>query len=330
MAFSAPAGSTAAVRRRVAQLTRRNSYRAVEVYARGLGLRGTMTYPEVRGLRTLLEFQLSRPAFRPDPETLVEQVRTPFETGQVRGEWVERPGSQTRADVVLLYVHGGAFVSGSPRSHRGLTSELSRRLGRSVFSVDYRLAPEYRFPAAADDVLRAYAWLLASGVPAARIVVAGDSAGGHLSLGLTPRALRAGLPAPAAVAAFSPVVDPSMALSAAREQELTQRDRMIGTRAGRAAMRGYHRGVAVDHPEVLLTNDDLSVMPPVLIQASASEILAADAEHYIERLHAAGAAGDLRLWPRQMHVFQVAFRISRAAAEALDDVEEFVQKIVAV
>jgi acetyl esterase/lipase len=261
---------------------------------------------------------------------VLEQVRERFETGQVRGEWVERPGFRTRESAVLLYVHGGAFVSGSPRSHRGLTSELARRLNRSVFSVDYRLAPEHRFPAAADDVLRAYAWLLASGLPAARIVVAGDSAGGHLALGLTPRALRAGLPAPAAVVAFSPVVDPSMALSAQRERDLTHRDRLIGTNAGRAAMRRYHPGVAADHPELLLTNDDLSVMPPVLIQASASEILAADAEHYMTALHAAGAAGDLRLWPRQMHVFQVAFRISRAAGEALDDVEEFVQKIVPV
>jgi acetyl esterase/lipase len=330
MAVTVPNPGRTTVRRRVARVTRRNSYRAVSLYAQGLGLRGTMTYPEVRGLRALLEFQLSRPAFRPDPQTLVEQVRARHEGGQVRGEWVERPGVRTRGDAVLLYVHGGAFVAGSPRSHRGLTSELSRRLQRSVFSVDYRLAPEYRFPTAAEDVLRAYSWLLASGVPAKRIVVAGDSAGGHLALGLTPRAVRAGLPAPAAVIGFSPLVDPSMALSGGRERELTHRDRLVAAAAGRAAIRLYHPGVPGDHPELLLTNDDLSVLPPVLIQASAAEILAADAEHYITALHAAGGAGEVRLWPRQFHVFHVAFRVSRAAAEALDDVEEFVQKIVPV
>jgi acetyl esterase/lipase len=330
MAVTVSGTARTTVRRRVARATRRNSYRAVGLYAQGLGLRGTMTYPEVRGLRALLEFQLARPAFRPDPRTLVEQVRARHGGGQVRGEWVERPGIRTRGDAVVLYVHGGAFVSGSPRSHRGLTSELSRRLHRSVFSVDYRLAPEYRFPAAADDVLRAYAWLLSSGVPAERVVVAGDSAGGHLALGLTPRAVRAQLPAPAAVVAFSPLVDPSMALSGARQREAETRDRLIGAAAGRAAIRLYHRGVGTEHPELLLTNDDLSVLPPVLIQASADEILAADAEHYMTALHAAGGVGDLRLWPRQVHVFQVAFRISRAAAEALDDVQEFVQKIVPV
>src|SRR5438067_823958 len=79
--------------------------------------------------------------------------------GQVRGEWVEAPGVATRDASVILYVHGGAFIAGSTRSHRGLVAELSARTGRSCFSVSYRLAPEHRFPAAADDVLRAYSWL---------------------------------------------------------------------------------------------------------------------------------------------------------------------------
>jgi acetyl esterase/lipase len=309
-------------------MTRRNSYRAVELYAQGLSLRGSMSWAEVRGLRALLEFQLSRPAMRPDPETQLELVRAVHEGRQVRGEWVERPGVRTRSHSVVLYAHGGAFVAGSPRSHRGLTSELSRRLGRSVFSVDYRLAPEYRFPAASDDVLRAYSWLLARGVPASRIVVMGDSAGGHLALGMTPRAVRAGLPAPAAVVGFSPLVDPSMELSKARERELVRRDRLVGSGAGRAAIRRYHPGVPLDHPELLLTNDDLSALPPVLIQASSDEILAADAEAYIEALEKAGGHGELRLWPRQWHVFQVAFRISRSAVEALDQVEKFVAQHV--
>ncbi|MGN6608784.1 MAG: alpha/beta hydrolase [Jatrophihabitans sp.] len=317
------------VRRRVLQQAQRNTFRAFELYAQGVGRRGRMNRVEVEGMRRMLEFQLSRPMFRPDPSTRLEHVRADFTdaTGRhVRGEWVEREVS-TRGECVLLYVHGGAFVSGSPRSHRGLTSELAHRLQRSVFSVDYRLAPEHPFPAGPDDVLRAYAWLLASGVPAARIVVAGDSAGGHLSLGLTPRALRAGLPAPAGVVAFSPVVDPTMRVSEQRERELGRRLPVIDARTGRAAMNCFYRGDAEHSPEVQLLLDDLSVMPPVLIQSSADEILAGDAEAYIAALHAAGGAGDLRLWPRQTHVFHMGFRVSRSAREALDDVETFVAKV---
>jgi monoterpene epsilon-lactone hydrolase len=324
MASSTP--SRVDVRKRMARQAQLNTVRAFDLYAQGLGRRGRMNRVEVQGMRRMLELQLSRPLYRPDPATRLEQVRARVDTGQVRGEWVEREFS-TRRDAVLLYVHGGAFVSGSPRSHRGLTSELAHRLQRSVFSLDYRLAPEHPFPAGPDDVLRAYAWLLASGVPADRVVVAGDSAGGHLALGLTPRAVRAGLPAPAAVVAFSPVVDPTMGISEQRELELGKRLPMIDARTGRAAMSCFYRGDAEHSPEVQLVLDDLSVLPPVLIQASADEILAGDAEAYMAALHAAGGSGDLRLWPRQTHVFHMGFRVSRSAREALDDVEQFVGKI---
>jgi acetyl esterase/lipase len=314
-------------RRALTRRTQRHAIRAFELYARGVGLRGKLSNPEVRGLRVLLDWQMTRVAVAADPDTLVEPVRVRHGGGQVRGEWVERPGVHTRDEAVLLYIHGGAFVAGSLRSHRGLVSELSARTGRSVFSVDYRLAPEYRFPAAADDVLRAYSWLLASGLPANRIVLAGDSAGGHLALGLPPRAVRAGLPVPAGVVAFSPLVDPSMALSAERERADGGRGLLAGAGAGRATIRRYHPGVAADHPELLLTNDDLSVMPPVLIQASSAEILAADAEHYVDQMRLAGGSAELRLWPRMVHVFQVAHRVSRSASEALDDAAAFIARV---
>lgn len=320
--------ATGTVGARLRRVTMRNTGRALQLYAQGVGLRGTLTHAEVRAMRAMLEWQLTRPALAADSATRVEAVKFQRADGQVRGEWVERPGITTREDAVLLYVHGGAFVAGSTRSHRGLVSELAARTRRSVFSVDYRLAPEHRFPAAADDVLRAYKWLLATGVPSHRVVVAGDSAGGHLALGLSPRAVRAGLPVPAGVVAFSPVVDPSMTLSAAREREGGGDGLLGGADAGRAAIRLYHPGVPADHPELLLTRDDLSAMPPVLIQASASEILAADAEHYVGQLRAAGGDAQLRLWPRKFHVFQVAHRISRSASEALDDVASFVDHLV--
>lgn len=296
-------------------------------YARRLGSRGTITMTEVRAMRVMLDRYMNRADLRADPATKVEQVRVPFKDGQVRGEWVERPGAGPRSCAVLLYIHGGGFVIGSPRSHRGLTSELSARTKRPVFSVDYRRAPEYPYPAAVNDVLRAYAWLLDSGLSAQDIVVCGDSAGGHLALGLPPRADRAGLPVPAGVVALSPVVDPTMALSRRWLSSKHPKASAHLTDAGRALMEPHWRGVAPSHPELLLTNDDLTVMPPVLVQASDAELLTGDAEHYIEKLNAVGGNGQLSLYHRKTHVFQVAHRVSRAASRALDEIARFIDDV---
>ncbi|MCW4354026.1 alpha/beta hydrolase [Hoyosella sp. YIM 151337] len=296
-------------------------------YARRLGTRGTITMAEVRAMRLMLERYMTRPNLRADPATRVEQVRVRFRDGQVRGEWVERPGSGPRDAAVLLYVHGGGFVVGSPRSHRGLTSELSARTKRPVFSLDYRRAPEYPYPAAVDDVLRAYAWLLDSGVSAEDIVVCGDSAGGHLALGLPPRADRAGLPVPAGVVALSPVVDPTMSMSKRWLTSKHPKAPVHFTDAGRALMEPHWRGVAPSDPELLLTNDDLTVMPPVLVQASDAELLTGDAEHYVEKLNAVGGNGRLSLYHRKIHVFQIAHRVSRAASDALDEIARFVDEV---
>lgn len=315
------------LRRRLRRTGTGSVLRALELYSQGVALRGSLLWPEVRALRAMLDWQLTRPALAAEPATRVEPVRFRRADGHVRGEWVEAPGVATRDSSVLLYVHGGAFVAGSTRSHRGLVAELSARTGRSCFSLDYRLAPEHRFPAAADDVLRAYAWLLAHDLPAQRIVVAGDSAGGHLALGLGPRAIRAGLPMPAGIVAFSPVVDVSMALCADHEREHGRDGLFAGADAGRAAIGLYHRGTPADHPELALTRDDLSGMPPVLIQASSSEMLAGDARHYAHALEAAGGDVRLQLWPRQYHVFQVAHRLSRSASEALDEASAFVEEV---
>ncbi|MCE5291233.1 MAG: alpha/beta hydrolase [Nocardiaceae bacterium] len=315
------------VARNVRRIVTRGGLRAAGQYTRGMAARETLTMPEVRAMRIMLERYMTRPAMAADRSTRVEQVRADFEGGQVRGEWVERPGVGPRTENVILYIHGGGFVAGSPLSHRGLTSEISARTGRPVFSVDYRRAPEYPYPAAADDALRAYKWLLASGLDASQIVVAGDSAGGHLTLGLSPRAKRAGLPTPAGVVALSPVVDPQMALSRrwVRDHDADLPDYF--TDAGRTLMAAHWRNVSAEHREMLLTNDDLTVMPPVLVQASDNELLAGDAEHYVERLNAVGGKGRLHLYHNKFHVFQVSHRVSKNASQALDEIAEFVDEV---
>lgn len=317
---------TTTVRNHALRQVRRNTILGVDLYSRGLVLRRGMTRAEVLAMRRAAEWYLGKDAFRPEASTLVEKVRASYDGGQVRGEWVSKPGARPHAEGVVLYIHGGAFVAFSPRTHRGLVSEIAGRSGRVAFSVDYRLAPEHRFPAAADDVLRAYRWLLDSGIPADKIVVAGDSAGGHLSLGLTPRAVRAGLPAPAGVVGISPLVDPSMELG--RAWELETEGTSKGAATARAVIGMYPHRADLNDPELLLTEDDLSVLPPVLLQASADEFLTRDAEAYLEALLAAGGEGELQTWPRKPHVFQIAWRISRTASKAVDDIATFVAKQV--
>jgi monoterpene epsilon-lactone hydrolase len=129
--------------------------------------------------------------------------------GGARGEWIvpARAGGDEAGARVVLYLHGGGYVSCSPSTHRPITAALARLTGSRVFAPDYRLAPEHRYPAALDDALAAYRWLLGEGVAPAFISIAGDSAGGGLALAVLLRARDEGLPMPAAAVCFSPWTD---------------------------------------------------------------------------------------------------------------------------
>jgi acetyl esterase/lipase len=155
--------------------------------------------PTVEDMR--LGFDLLGKKFSASDAVQVEAV----DANGVPAEWVVAAG--TEVERVMLYLHGGGYVIGSPATHRGLAERLSRAAAARVLVIDYRLAPEYPFPAAVEDATAAYNWLLASGVRAQEITVAGDSAGGGLTV-CTLVALRdAGKPLPAAGVCASPWVD---------------------------------------------------------------------------------------------------------------------------
>jgi monoterpene epsilon-lactone hydrolase len=151
-------------------------------------------------------------------------VRERVESGQVRGEWVGP--APVPGDRVLYYIHGSAYAVCSPRTHRPLVAGLARRTGRRAFSLDYRLGPEHRFPSAHRDTVRGYRWLLAQGHRAEDIIVAGDSAGGHLSLALCGELRRLGLPMPAGMVLFSGT---TCARGTARTRATTWRSRRART-----------------------------------------------------------------------------------------------------
>lgn len=252
----------------------------------------------------------------------------PGGAGRVRGEWV-LPGSGddplTLDRGVVLYLHGSAFAVASARTHRGITSRLARATGRPVLACDYRLAPTHRFPAAAQDVAATHAWLAAQGVDPWRIVVAGDSAGGHLAVDLAASLRDAGHPTPAGFVLFSPLIDLSM--GRARRRERTHGpDPMLS--ADRAARLLAHHLREADPTSPRLRFDEATVrdLGPFLVHAGGAEMLADDARHLAELVGDAGGEVRLRVWPGQVHVFQALSALVPEATVALAEAAAFVRE----
>ncbi len=242
---------------------------------------------------------------------------------RVRGEWVRAPGA-VRDDAVILYIHGSGYVICSPRTHRGLTSRLSAYTGLAVFSSDYRLAPKHRFPSAADDVSAAFGWLLEQGYAAERIIIAGDSAGGHLAVDLTLELGREGHPAPGALVLFSPLYDTTFTLAAG--QERLRPDPMISAKQARKLLDLYTNGVDPVHRRLALATADAEDLPPMLIQAGGAEMLSADARQLAADVVATGGRCELEIWPDQMHVFQALPALIPESKRALRRAAAFISE----
>jgi monoterpene epsilon-lactone hydrolase len=265
--------------------------------------------------------------------TRVQQVDTVLPDGRrVKGEWVYGPRTPTseagraqgagRDGEVIYYVHGSGFAVCSPKTHRRLTSWLSSLTGLPVFSVDYRLAPRYRFPTAADDVRAGWDWLVHTcGVPTKQIVIAGDSAGGHLTVDMLLRP-EVAAHSPAALVLFSPLIDMTFALSLARER--IRRDPAIRVADAARLVKLYHPGIDLTHPRLTLDVAGGPALPPTLIQAGGAEMLQDDARQLAADIKAAGGRCELQVWPHQIHVFQALPRMTPEAAKAMAYVARFI------
>ncbi|NEW37566.1 alpha/beta hydrolase [Nocardia cyriacigeorgica] len=251
------------------------------------------------------------------PGTQVTQVRS----GQVRGEWVCAAGVEF-GDRAIYFVHGSGYVICSARTHRGLAARLSHETGLPVFVIDYRLAPEHLFPAAADDVAAGYRWLLGNGYRAADVVIAGDSAGGHLTMDLLLENARTSIAQPAGAVLFSPLIDLSFQLAEHHQRRGTEA--MASARVGRRAAELYIAESAADSPRLQLTIPPGTALPPLFVQASDAEMLVGDAIRLRDMAVAAGVPCELELWPGQIHVFQALPLIVPEAAPALHRAAHFV------
>ncbi len=244
---------------------------------------------------------------------------TPVDAGGVPAEWSVTPSAA--ADTALLYLHGGGYVIGSVASHRHLVSELGRAAGMRTLALDYRLAPEHVFPAAVDDALAAYRWLLAEGVAPARIAVAGDSAGGGLTLALLLACKAAGLPQPAAAVAISPWVD--LALTGASMDSKAAVDPMV-QRDGVAMMAGHYLGNSdARTPLASPLYGDLAGIAPLFIQVGSEETLLDDAIRLVGAAGAAQVPVRLEVAPEMLHVWHFFHPMLAAGRDAITAAGDF-------
>lgn len=263
--------------------------------------------------------------FRTPADTNVIADRMEGPAGPISVEWISRGRPDRKA--VVIYLHGGAYGLGSLATHRHLCAAIALHAGARVVSVDYRLAPENRWPAAVDDALACYRNLLEVGYEPDRIAFAGDSAGGGLAFATLVAARGAGLPDPACIAAFSPWVDLTLSQKSlkrnARSDPLLPASRLAEVRDF------YVSTVNAGAPTASPLFADLPNPPPAMIQASRIEILEDEAAAMAEKLRAAG--GDVRLeWFRRApHAWQIFVGLAPEADTAVARAGAFIRSKIA-
>lgn len=252
----------------------------------------------------------------------VEKVEAPLKTIPTLRFMPE--SGETVCDI--LYLHGGGYVLGGEGTHGTFAAHLAKRLQARVWLPDYRLAPEHPFPAAPEDALTAYQGLLESGVDARRIVIAGDSAGGGLTLALAQMIRDKNLPLPAALIVLSPWTD--LSLSGASHQTLGKRDPMLTTAGLRHCAALYCGTEPVENPLCSSLFANLQGLPPLLIQVGSEEILLSDAEQLAQRAQAQGVVTYLQRYEGMWHVFQLQAGLLDESNQAVAAMGEFIQPLL--
>jgi acetyl esterase/lipase len=265
-------------------------------------------------------------------ERVFDAQFVPVDAAGVAAEWVLAPGADSTRRT--LYIHGGAWMMGSPRSHRAITTKFSEITGGAVLAIDYRLMPEYPRQAGIDDCRTAYRWMLEHGpggrAPASALFVAGDSAGGNLTLSLIAWVRDQGLRAPNAAVALSPATDGTLGSPSLRTNIAT--DAMLGTLFGPLArvprsvllwVAWLRHRIRPNHPDVSPIFGDLSGLPPVLIHASDQEMLLDDSVRYTNKARAAGSHVTLQTWNHMVHVWHIFDPALTEARQGFEEIRQF-------
>ncbi|MEP6763109.1 MAG: alpha/beta hydrolase [Gemmatimonadaceae bacterium] len=247
-----------------------------------------------------------------------------FFSKQPAGEWVYA-SNVTESSPTILYLHGGGYFACSPETHRTLVGSLTKRLDARAFVPIYRLAPEHPFPAALDDAIATYRFLIEEvGVHPSKLVLAGDSAGGGLALSTAQSLRENNLPQPAAIVLFSPWTD--LAATGASLEENSEKCAMFAAITIRRACDIYLAGADALDPRASPVYGNFEGLAPLLIHASADETLRDDSVRVAERAKAAGVDVSFRLWKGVPHCWQFFAAAMPEAMESLALVTAFVKK----
>ncbi len=241
----------------------------------------------------------------------------PVMAGEVPAEWLTPPDASPRS--IVLYLHGGAWTLGWSNIHRRMVAHLCRSAASRALAVNYRLAPEHPFPAAVEDCVGAYRWLLSSGSLPREIIIAGDSAGGNLTLATMLSLRDAGDPLPAAAVCISPATD----LECTGESFRAKKDPMQTPEFVQAMIRHYAGGQDLRSPLLSPLYGDLRGLPPLLVHAGGDEMLLSDATRLAEKASAAGVESSLAVWPRMWHVWHLFAPALPEARQAIDAIGVF-------
>jgi acetyl esterase/lipase len=280
--------------------------------------RGADPEPDIPHIRRKLH-TLKR--FIPGPAR--KTVRTPVNANGVTGLRVATP--QSEPGRLVFYLHGGAYCFGSPAHYRDFLWRVAAAARAEVVCIDYRLAPEHRFPAAIDDSVQAYRGLIRNGTDPRRMAIMGDSAGGGLAFATLLRLRDEGVPLPAAAVGLSPWTD--LAATGASIVSNEGNDPMLDAAQSRFFAKTYLGGADARHPYASPLYGDPTGLPPALIQVGSDEILLDDSVRLAHKLRAAGCPVELQVWPRMPHVWQLYARILPEARKALAEAGEFVLRM---
>jgi phosphinothricin tripeptide acetyl hydrolase len=285
---------------------------AVRAHLAKLPPTDTMTVAQRRA-----QYERAEKFFPTPPEVNVEQMTA----ATVPAEWLAPP--RARVDAAVLYLHGGGYVIGSPRSHRHLAAAIGAAVAAPVLLPDYRLAPEHPFPAAVDDAVAAYRWLLGRSLAPSRLVIAGDSAGGGLTVA-TLLALRdAGLPLPAAGVCISPWVD--LTCGGVTYATRAEADPIVKRESVAGMATAYLAGEDAKTPLASPLFADLRGLPPLLIQVGDDEVLLDDAVQLAERARKAGVDATLEVAEKMVHVWHWFFPMLDEGQAAIERIGGFVR-----
>ena len=284
-------------------------------------------------LNKVLEMLKSQPR---NPEATVEKMRSGMERvsehvardvtceglriGNIEAEWITPPGAAS--DRVVLYLHGGGYVMGSIATHRATIARIARASKAKALALEYRLAPEHKFPAAVEDSVAAYQWLLAQGYKPGKIVIAGDSAGGGLTLATLLSIRDQKLPMAAAGVAISPWAD--MEGTGDSFKTRAHRDPMVGSGNLGGMAKHYIGSGDPRHPLASPIHADFRGVAPLLIQVGDAETLLDDSNKVAARAKEHGVKVDLEVWDDMFHVWHAFAKILPEGQQAIDKIGKFV------